>query len=59
MTKGLERALTENGYRKMIFSEEQEGYRIYYDIMHALVNAVIFVDANRYNSDLLTVFVLR
>ena len=51
MTKGLERALTENGYRKMIFSEEQEGYRIYYDIMHALVNAVIFVDANRYNSD--------
>lgn len=51
MTKGLERALTENGYRKMIFSEEQEGYRIYYDIMHALVNAVIFVDADRYNSD--------
>ena len=51
MTKGLERALIENGYRKMIFSEEQEGYRIYYDIMQSLVNAVIFVDAGRYNAD--------
>jgi len=54
MTKGMERALTENGYRKMLFSEEQEGYRIYYDTMQSLVNAVIFVDAGKYNSDLLT-----
>lgn len=56
MTKGLERALTENGYRKMIFSEEQEGYRIYYDIMQSLVNAVIFVDAGKYNTDFVNSF---
>ena len=51
MTKGMEKALTENGYRKMLFSEEQEGYRIYYDTMTSLVNAVIFVDAGKYNAD--------
>ncbi|MBR5896726.1 MAG: rhomboid family intramembrane serine protease, partial [Lachnospiraceae bacterium] len=56
MTKGMEKALTENGYRKMIFSEEQEGYRIYYDIMKSLVNAVIFVDAGRYNTDFINSF---
>ena len=56
MTKGMEKALTENGYRKMIFSEEQEGYRIYYDIMQSLVNAVIFVDAGRYNTDFIKSF---
>ena len=56
MTKGMEKALIENGYRKMIFSEEQEGYRIYYDVMQSLVNAVIFVDAGRYNTDFINSF---
>lgn len=56
MTKGMEKALTENGYRKMIMSEEKEGCRIYYDVMKSLVNAVIFVDAGKYDNDFIKSF---
>ena len=56
MTKGMEKALTENGYRKMIMSEEKEGCRIYYEVMKSLVNAVIFVDAGKYDIDFINSF---
>lgn len=37
-------------------SPEKPGYRIYYDVMKSLVNAVIFVEADKYEKEYLNVF---
>lgn len=56
MTGKIERALKDNGYRLMHSNGEQTGYRIYYDSMASLVNAVLFVDAVNYNEEFSTKF---
>ena len=56
MNRKIETALIEHGYREMIASEENTGYRIYYDMMKSLVNAVIFVDAWRYGETFIKTF---
>lgn len=47
----LNRALIEKGYREMIMTGDNPGYRIYYDLMASVVNAVLFVDAENYNTE--------
>ena len=49
MTEGIEKGLIEKGYRPMIMTGEHDGYRIYTDFTKALVNAVLFVDAEKYD----------
>lgn len=51
MLSSLNRALLQSGYREMISTEEHRGYRIYYDMMKSLVNAVLFVDADVYSAE--------
>lgn len=56
MTGKIETALLKNGYREMHGNGEKTGYRIYYEIMSSLVNAVLFVDINLYNEDFVKQF---
>lgn len=56
MTEGIEKGLIEKGYRQMVITGEYEGYRIYTDCIKALVNAVLFVDADKYNESFLKQF---
>lgn len=56
MLSALNNALLQNGYREMISTEEHTGYRIYYDMMKSLVNAVLFVDASAYSDEFVRSF---
>ncbi len=56
MTEGIEKGLLEKGYRPMVFAGEQDGYRIFTDFTKALVNAVVFVDAGKYDEAFLKSF---
>lgn len=56
MIEAIDRVLSKSGYREMIPVEENNGYRIYYDMMKSLVNAVLFVDASFYNESFVKQF---
>ena len=56
MIEALNKVLIEKGYREMISLEENKGYRIYYDMMKSLVNAVLFVDASVYDDKFVASF---
>lgn len=56
MRISVHKALIENGYREMESTGERVGYRIYYENVNSLVNAVLFVDASKYNESFMTAF---
>ncbi len=56
MTKYLDEALIDSGYREMQSTGEDIGYRIYYENIRTIVNTVIFVDAKAFKDNLLKSF---
>ena len=48
MTEALYRAMITGGYKEMMMNDEYEGYHFFFDAVRHIVNAVLFIDADKY-----------
>lgn len=59
MTDALFNSIVQSGYKEMMVNGEYEGYHFFFDAVRHIVNAVLFIDADKYRDKFISAIKLE